>query len=126
MSDDMNSCEIEDTEMLDEYDFTNGVRGKYVELASRSLKPTNLEPDDTKVSVDQNLEAKLGNLQPAIMLLNRFTNLLAESDRHYSPGWSKRKGAKPWVTHTKNAGAESDKQHAPINLQNAGPYCLFD
>ena len=60
MSQDLNSAE--DTEMLDEYDFTNGIRGKYVGRFAKGSNVVVLDPDVALVfpdseSVNQALRA---------------------------------------------------------------------
>ena len=58
----------DDNEMLDEYDFTGGVRGKYVERLANRKNVIVLEPDVAEVftdseSVNQALRALLPIIQ---------------------------------------------------------------
>ena len=58
----------EETEMLDEYDFTGGVRGKYVDRVANRSNAVVLEPDVAEVftnseSVNQALRGLLPIIQ---------------------------------------------------------------
>jgi hypothetical protein len=64
----MNEKMNEETEMLDEYDFTGGVRGKYVDRLLNRKNIIVLEPDVAEVftdseSVNQALRALLPIIQ---------------------------------------------------------------
>ncbi|HQU84722.1 MAG TPA: hypothetical protein PKY59_16405 [Pyrinomonadaceae bacterium] len=64
----MNEKTNNETEMLEEYDFTGGVRGKYVERLSGRKNVITLEPDVAEVftdseSVNQALRALLPIIQ---------------------------------------------------------------
>lgn len=57
-----------DPDMLDEYDFSNGVRGKYAERYARGTNVVVLDPDVARVfpdaeSVNQALRALAGIIQ---------------------------------------------------------------
>lgn len=64
----MNKKNNEENEMLDEYDFTDGVRGKYVNRTANRKNIIILEPDVAEVftdseSVNQALRALLPIIQ---------------------------------------------------------------
>lgn len=64
----MNNKTNNKTEMLDEYDFTGGVRGKYVDRLTNRKNVITLEPDVAEVftdsdSVNQALRALLPIIQ---------------------------------------------------------------
>lgn len=48
----MNKKKNEEIEMLDEYDFTGGVRGKYVDRLTNRKNVITLEPDVAEVFTD--------------------------------------------------------------------------
>ena len=48
----MNKQQNEEVEMLDEYDFTGGVRGKYVDRLTNRKNVVTLEPDVAEVFTD--------------------------------------------------------------------------
>jgi len=55
------------SEMLDEYDFSNGVRGKYVERLKETSNVVLLEPDVAEVFTDSNsVNEALRGLLPII------------------------------------------------------------
>ena len=57
----------EETEMLDEYDFTGGVRGKYVNRIVRERNIIVLEPDVAEVFTDsESVNQALRGLLPVI------------------------------------------------------------
>lgn len=57
----------EECEMLDEYDFTGGVRGKYVERISNRKNIIVLEPDVAEVFTDsESVNQALRGLLPII------------------------------------------------------------
>lgn len=57
----------DETEMLDEYDFTGGVRGKYVERLSKRKNVIVLEPDVAEVFTDsESVNQALRGLLPII------------------------------------------------------------
>lgn len=63
----MNVNKNEETEMLDEYDFTGGVRGKYVERLKSSKQIVLLEPDVAEVFTDsESVNKTLRGLLPLI------------------------------------------------------------
>lgn len=63
----MNESMTEPDEMLDEYDFSNGVRGKYVERLKNSSQVVLLEPDVAEVFTDsESVNQTLRSLLPAI------------------------------------------------------------
>ncbi len=63
----MNKKQNEETEMLDEYDFTGGVRGKYVNRIANRNKPIILEPDVAAVFTDsESVNQALRGLLPII------------------------------------------------------------
>jgi len=65
---DENMSHIDDkNEMLDEYDFSNGVRGKYVERLKHSSNVVLLEPDVAEVFTDSSsVNEALRGLLPII------------------------------------------------------------
>lgn len=64
----MNKKRNEADEMLDEYDFTNGIRGKYVERVAAARKNViTLEPDVAEVFTDsESVNQALRGLLPII------------------------------------------------------------
>jgi hypothetical protein len=57
----------EETEMLDEYDFTGGVRGKYVNRVAPASNVIVLEPDVAEVFTDsESVNQALRGLLPVI------------------------------------------------------------
>lgn len=57
----------DEVEMLDEYDFTNGVRGKYVERLANRKNVIVLEPDVAEVFTDsESVNQALRGLLPVI------------------------------------------------------------
>ena len=63
----MNKKTDEETEMLDEYDFTGGVRGKYVNRIAKRNKTIILEPDVAEVFTDsESVNQALRGLLPII------------------------------------------------------------
>ena len=63
----MNKKQSEETEMLDEYDFTGGVRGKYVDRLANRKNVITLEPDVAEVFTDSELvNQALRGLLPVI------------------------------------------------------------
>lgn len=57
----------EENEMLDEYDFTSGVRGKYVERVAKRKNVIVLEPDVAEVFTDsESVNQALRGLLPII------------------------------------------------------------
>lgn len=63
----MNKKIDEDDEMLDEYDFTGGVRGKYVDRMAKSKNMIVLEPDVAAIFTDsESVNQALRGLLPII------------------------------------------------------------
>jgi len=63
----MNKKTNEEDEMLDEYDFTGGVRGKYVNRIANRNKTIILEPDVAEVFTDsESVNQALRGLLPII------------------------------------------------------------
>ncbi len=63
----MNKKQNEEAEMLDEYDFTGGVRGKYVNRLANKQNIIVLEPDVAKVFTDsESVNQALRGLLPII------------------------------------------------------------
>lgn len=63
----MNKNQNKETEMLDEYDFTGGVRGKYVERLMNRKNVIVLEPDVAEVFTDsKSVNQALRGLLPII------------------------------------------------------------
>ena len=63
----MNEKTINENEMLDEYDFTGGVRGKYVARVAKSKNTIVLEPDVAEVFTDsESVNQALRGLLPII------------------------------------------------------------
>ena len=63
----MNKKKSEETEMRDEYDFTGGVRGKYVERLTNRKNVIVLEPDVAEVFTDsESVNQALRGLLPVI------------------------------------------------------------
>lgn len=63
----MNSKTNDEIEMLDEYDFTDGVRGKYVERVTNRKNVITLEPDVAEVFTDsESVNQALRGLLPII------------------------------------------------------------
>lgn len=63
----MNTNQNEETEMLDEYDFSNGVRGKYVARVANKNNSIILEPDVAAVFTDsESVNQALRGLLPVI------------------------------------------------------------
>ena len=63
----MSSTKNEDPEMLDEYDFSNGVRGKYAERLKNNRNVILLEPDVAEVFTDsESVNKALRGLLPII------------------------------------------------------------
>ncbi|MGI8786294.1 MAG: hypothetical protein ACR2HG_00850 [Pyrinomonadaceae bacterium] len=63
----MSKKQNEKTEMLDEYDFTGGVRGKYVNRVASRNKAIILEPDVAEVFTDsESVNQALRGLLPII------------------------------------------------------------
>ncbi len=63
----MNKKTVEEDEMLDEYDFTGGVRGKYVNRLANKQNIIVLEPDVAKVFTDsESVNQALRGLLPVI------------------------------------------------------------
>lgn len=63
----MNKKRIKENEMLDEYDFTGGVRGKYVERVANRKNVIVLEPDVAEVFTDsESVNQALRGLLPII------------------------------------------------------------
>ncbi len=63
----MNKKTVEEDEMLDEYDFTGGVRGKYVNRLANKQNIIVLEPDVAKVFTDsESVNQALRGLLPII------------------------------------------------------------
>jgi hypothetical protein len=63
----MNKKTDEKTEMLDEYDFSGGVRGKYVERFAGRKNVVILEPDVAEVFTDsESVNQALRGLLPVI------------------------------------------------------------
>ena len=57
----------DETEMLDEYDFTGGVRGKYVDRFAQRKNVIMLEPDVAEVFTDsESVNQALRGLLPVI------------------------------------------------------------
>ena len=63
----MNKKHSEEVEMLDEYDFTGGIRGKYVDRLSNRKNVVTLEPDVAEVFTDsESVNQALRGLLPVI------------------------------------------------------------
>ncbi len=63
----MKKKQNEETEMLEEYDFTGGVRGKYVERLANRKNVIVLEPDVAEVFTDsESVNQALRGLLPII------------------------------------------------------------
>jgi len=63
----MNKKKNEETEMLDEYDFSGGVRGKYVDRVTNKKNVITLEPDVAEVFTDsESVNQALRGLLPII------------------------------------------------------------
>lgn len=63
----MSKKQNEEIEMLDEYDFTGGVRGKYVNRVANKNKAIILEPDEAEVFTDsESVNQALRGLLPII------------------------------------------------------------
>ncbi len=63
----MNKKTIEEDEMLDEYDFTGGVRGKYIDRVAKRKNMIVLEPDVAEVFTDsESVNQALRGLLPII------------------------------------------------------------
>ncbi len=63
----MNKKTNDETEMLDEYDFTGGVRGKYVARIANRRNVITLEPDVAEVFTDsESVNQALRGLLPII------------------------------------------------------------
>jgi hypothetical protein len=63
----MNIKTNEESEMQDEYDFTGGVRGKYVDRVAKSTHVVVLEPDVAEVFTDsESVNHALRGLLPVI------------------------------------------------------------
>ena len=63
----MNNKTNDETEMLDEYDFTGGVRGKYVDRVANRKNIIVLEPDVAEVFTDsESVNQALRGLLPII------------------------------------------------------------
>ena len=63
----MNKKTDEEDEMLDEYDFTGGVRGKYVDRIAQRNNVIVLEPDVAEVFTDsESVNQALRGLLPVI------------------------------------------------------------
>lgn len=63
----MNKKQNEEVEMLDEYDFTGGVRGKYVDRLANRKNIVVLEPDVAEVFTDsESVNQALRGLLPII------------------------------------------------------------
>jgi len=63
----MNKKQNEETEMLDEYDFTGGVRGKYVDRMANRKNVIVLEPDIAEIFTDsESVNQALRGLLPII------------------------------------------------------------
>ncbi len=63
----MNKKQNEEIEMLGEYDFTGGVRGKYVERLTNRKSIITLEPDVAEVFTDsESVNQALRGLLPII------------------------------------------------------------
>ncbi len=63
----MNKKQNEEVEMLGEYDFTGGVRGKYVERLTNRKSIITLEPDVAEVFTDsESVNQALHGLLPII------------------------------------------------------------
>jgi len=63
----MNKKQNEEVEMLDEYDFTGGVRGKYVDRVADRKNVIVLEPDIAEVFTDsESVNQALRGLLPII------------------------------------------------------------
>lgn len=64
----MNEIDKEDDEMLEEYDFSNGVRGKYVDLVA-AAGLIRLEPDVARVfRTSESVNETLRGLLPIIQM----------------------------------------------------------
>jgi hypothetical protein len=63
----MGGKQAESNEMLEEYDFTGGVRGKYVERLTKGKNIVVLEPDVAEVFTDsESVNQALRGLLPVI------------------------------------------------------------
>ena len=63
----MNNNHIENDEMLDEYDFTGEIRGKYIERLTNKKNVVVLEPDVAEVFTDSgSVNQALRGLLPVI------------------------------------------------------------
>ncbi len=63
----MNKKQNEETEMLDEYDFSGGVRGKYVDRILSRKNVVILEPDVAEIFTDsESVNQALRGLLPVI------------------------------------------------------------
>ncbi|MEJ7700443.1 MAG: hypothetical protein WKF71_12465 [Pyrinomonadaceae bacterium] len=63
----MNKKTNDETEMLDEYDFTGGVRGKYVARIAKQKNVITLEPDVAEIFTDsESVNQALRGLLPII------------------------------------------------------------
>ena len=63
----MNKQTTEEAEILDEYDFTDGIRGKYVARLARRKNMITLEPDVAAVFTDsESVNQALRGLLPII------------------------------------------------------------
>ncbi|CAN5626790.1 hypothetical protein BH18ACI1_BH18ACI1_22910 [soil metagenome] len=63
----MNKKTNDEIEMLDEYDFTDGVRGKYVDRVANRKNVITLEPDVAEVFTDsESVNQALRGLLPVI------------------------------------------------------------
>ena len=63
----MNKKQNEAVEMLDEYDFTGGVRGKYIDRVAKRKNVITLEPDVAEVFTDsESVNQALRGLLPII------------------------------------------------------------
>ena len=63
----MNNKNNNEVEMLDEYDFTGGVRGKYVDRVAKRKNMIVLEPDVAEVFTDsESVNQALRGLLPII------------------------------------------------------------
>lgn len=69
----VNSVTQDDHEMLPEYDFSGGVRGKYAERYARSVNIVLLDPDVAEVFPDSDA-------------VNRALRALAGTVREHKPG----------------------------------------
>ena len=63
----MNKKQNKEVEMLDEYDFTGGIRGKYVDRLTNRKNVITLEPDVAEVFTDsESVNQALRGLLPII------------------------------------------------------------